>query len=92
MFKPRQPRQPRQQRNQPQNPVSDMEQFYLNQYFQTQGFNPASGPTVPSATYQNNHRFPPVEMTHLHQLEQRITRIEQYLGLSTESGFNQVER
>lgn len=87
MFKPRQ------QRNQPQqNPVSDMEQFYLNQYFQTQGINPSFGPPAPPGASQNNHRFPPVEFAYLHQLEQRITRIEHYLGLSIESGFNSIER
>lgn len=90
MFKPRQ--RQRQRRNQPQNPISDMEQFYLNQYFQTHGVNHAGGPTVPPEAYQNSHRFPPIEVAYLHQLEQRITRIEQYLGLSTESGFQQVER
>lgn len=88
MFKPRQ----RQQRNQPQNPISDMEQFYLNQYFQTQGINPVGGPTIPPEAHQNNYRFPPMEMQNLHQLEQRLTRIEQYLGISTESGFNSIKR
>lgn len=88
MFRPRQ----RQQRNQPQNPISDMEQFYLNQYFQTHGANNALGPTVPPEAYQNNHRFPPVDNPNLQQLEQRIARIEQYLGLTTESGFNSIKR
>jgi len=77
MFKPR-----RQRNQQPQNPISDMEQFYLNQYFQTHGINPTIGPAIPPHAQQNNHRFPPAEMAQLQQLEQRIAGIEQYLGLS----------
>ena len=88
------PRQPRQRRNQPaQNPVSDMEQFYLNQYFQSRSPYPSAGPTVPSSAQQpSSHRFPPIEMAYLNQLEQRVKHIEQYLGLSTESSFNSLER
>ena len=89
MFKPRRPRGGR---NQPQNPISDMEQFYLNQYFQAHRATPTSGPAVPPEAYQNNHRFPPIEFTYLHQLEQRIERIEHYLGLSTESTSNPPPR
>ena len=89
MFKPRQPRQ---KRNQPQNPISEMEQFYLNQYFQTSGNPQTTGPLMPSEASQNNQRFPPVEFARLHQLEQRIARIEQYLGFSTEPSFDTSRR
>ena len=72
MLKPKRPR-----RGQPvQNPISDMEQFYLNQYFQSMP-NP-SGPMPPKhphATHHGNFRAATPD------LEMRIARIEQYLGL-----------
>lgn len=64
MFKPRQ------SMRQPQNPVADMEQFYLNQYF-------AASPQPPA----HNQRFPPMDLARLHQLERRVARMEQHLGL-----------
>ena len=75
-------RRQRYERNQPPpNPISDMEQFYLNQYFRS---NPGeSGPYPFGHPYQSNDRFPPIEFARLHQLELRIARIEQYLGLTT---------
>lgn len=88
MFNSRQ----RSSRNQPKNPISDMEQFYLNQYFQTRTIDHTTGPNIPPEAYQSHSNFPPIERSSLHQLEQRLTRIEQYLGISTESGFNSIER
>lgn len=61
---------PRQPARQPQKPIADMEQFYLNQYF-------GSMPPPPI----HDQRFPPMDAARLHQLERRITRIEQHLGL-----------
>ena len=81
MFKPRQ--QARGRRNQPQqNPISDMEQFYLHQYF-GQGANRQMPPpiqhphTAPSAPMQQ------IDLAKLHQLELRIARIEEYLGFGS---------
>ena len=87
MFRPRRQRF---SRNQPiPNPISDMEQFYLNQYFQSQ---PATSMPHPSAphpyAHQTSDRFPPIEFARIHQLELRIARIEQYLGLTkTDDGI-----
>ncbi|MCL2559956.1 MAG: hypothetical protein FWE07_05660 [Turicibacter sp.] len=92
MFKPRQPRPPRPSRNQPQNPISDMEQFYMNQYFQTRGSHPTSGPTLPPEAGLHHSRFPPVEFAYLNHLEQRIAQIEQYLGFSSEPGHDTSQR
>ena len=90
MFKPKRGRH---QRTQPQNPISEMEQFYLHQYFQS---NPNSYTPHPSAhphANQSNDRFPPIEFARLHQLELRIARLEQYLGLTTaESGTESIIR
>ena len=72
----------------PPNPIADMEQFYLNQYFRSYPGVPEPYPYHP---YQNqtSDRFPPIEFARLHQLELRISRIEQYLGLSaTDSSSN----
>lgn len=57
-----------------QNPISAMEQFYLNQYFQSASsqYHPAT-PRHPFATNQNVQAATEIEM--------RIARIEQYLGL-----------
>ena len=79
MFKQRRQRQ----QHQPQNPISDMEQFYLNQYFRSQPSNHAPHPPSQPYPHQTNDRFPPIEFARLHQLELRVTQIEQYLGLTT---------
>ena len=92
MFKPR-----RQRNHQSQNlnPISDMEQFYLNQYFQSQlgGYipNPSAHPNVIQANDRSS--FSQAESTNFQQLELRIARIEQYLGLSaTESRAESIIR
>ena len=84
----------RRNRQSPQNPISDMEQFYLHQYFYNTGvMNPTFKFTPPPPSpHQNNYRFPPIEFARFHQLEQRVARIEQYLGLSNESRFNTIKR
>ena len=82
----------RQHPHQPQNPISDMEQFYLHQYFQTPGTTSTAGPAMPPGATQNNHRVPPTAIASLAQLEQRIARIEQHLGLFSESGFQTPPR
>jgi len=90
MFKPRRQRQ----HPQPPNPISDMEQFYLNQYFQSQsnGYIPNPPPVHPY-TNQTNDRVLPMTLTNTNQLEVRIARIEQYLGLTTaESSTESVIR
>jgi len=61
---------PKRPLKQPQNPIVDMEQFYLNQYFAS-----------PSQQQSYDHRFPPVDMARLHQLERRVARLEHHLGL-----------
>ena len=82
MFKQR-----RQREQSVPNPIADMEQFYLNQYFnsQTNGFAPYGPPhqSVHPHANQTRNRFPPIEFARMHQLELRIARIEQYLGLTT---------
>jgi len=78
MLKPKRPR--RQQ--QVQNPISDMEQFYLNQYFQSAPSTFGSGPTRHPFANTSSERIPSIEATKLHELEMRITRIEQFLGFS----------
>ena len=77
MFKPR--RQRNQQ--QPQNPLSEMEQFYLNQYFRQQPTHYTPEPLAHPYATQTNDRFPPIEFARIHQLELRVAQIEQYLGL-----------
>ncbi|MCL1989587.1 MAG: hypothetical protein FWG67_01730 [Defluviitaleaceae bacterium] len=79
MFKPRQQRAGRNQ--QPQNPISDMEQFYLHQYFGPQAGSPPTPPPMkhPYAT-DVAHPSPYLELEKLQQLELRIARIEQSLG------------
>lgn len=81
MFRPRRQRFLRNQP--PPNPVSDMEQFYLNQYFRSQPGGFAHQPTAHPYANQTSDRFPPIEFARIHQLELRIARIEQYLGLTT---------
>jgi len=76
MFKSKNPRNGH---TSPQNPVSDMEQFYLQQYF-VGPMHPSPHTPYPTG---NSDRFPPVDLTRIHQLELRITRIEEYLGLTT---------
>ena len=78
MFKPRQSR-----RNpvQSQSPISDMEQFYLNQYFRAHPNPLPTQQVYPSQPH--SQRFPPIELARLSQLESRIARIEDYLGLSS---------
>ena len=78
MFKPR--RQRNQTQN--QNPISDMEQFYLNQYFRSQPNNHSPHPSAHPYANQASDRFPPIEFARIHQLELRIAQIEQYLGLT----------
>lgn len=81
MFKPRRQRVPR---NQPApNPIADMEQFYLNQYFRPHSNGPIPNPAAHPYANPTSDRFPPIEFARMHQLELRIARIEQYLGLTT---------
>jgi len=79
MFKSRQ--HPRRGQNQQQtNPVSDMEQFYLHQYFGQNAPNrqiPMPAPVQPPLSGS----MPSMDLAKLHQLEARIARIEEYLGL-----------
>ena len=78
MFKPRRQRQ----QTGGQNPLTDMEQFYLHQYFQPQSSHPVAPPPMrPHPNQLTDQRFPPPQMAKLQQLELRIARIEQYLGL-----------
>ena len=88
MFKPRRPRH-----RQPQNPVADMEQFYLNQYFQSESHPHVPGASFPPPQPLHDHLTgrvppqlarsgPPIEMARLHQLEQRLLRLEQHLGFA----------
>ena len=79
MFKQRRGRQ----QSQPQNPISDMEQFYLNQYFRSQPNSPVPHPSSHPYANQPSDRFPPIEGARLHQLELRVAQIEHYLGLTT---------
>lgn len=72
-----------------QNPVINMEEFYLNQYFRSQPSPHTSQPLYPTHANPTNDRFPPIEFARLHQLELRVARIEQYLGLTApESSTN----
>ena len=80
MFKSR--RQRPQRNMQPANPISDMEQFYLNQYFRSQPSNHSPHPPAHPYANQASDRFPPIELARIHQLELRIAQIEQYLGLT----------
>ena len=76
MLKPKRPR-----RGQPvQNPISDMEQFYLNQYFRSAPTQYGPGPTMHPFANRNVMQQPAMEMAKLHELEMRIARIEQQLG------------
>ena len=77
MLKPKRPR-----RGQPiQNPISDMEQFYLNQYFRQAPSNFGPGPAVHPYANRSTERLPSIEATKLHELEMRIARIEQFLNM-----------
>jgi len=82
MFKPKR----QAYRGQPQapNPALDMEQFYLNQYFQSQPNSYPPNPKMPPPLAKQNLTPPPplAEPISLQQLESRLFRIEQYLGLS----------
>ena len=72
MLKPKRSRRQEQR----QSPVSEMEQFYLNQYFQALPNHSGLNSTKhPYAIHYGNFR------TQTPDLEMRITRIEQYLGL-----------
>ena len=75
-------RQRRQREQSVPNPIADMEQFYLNQYFGSQANSFAPHPAAHPYANQTSDRFPPLEFARMHQLELRITRIEQYLGLT----------
>lgn len=81
MFKPRQTH--RQRNQQSQNPLSDMEQYYLHQYFSPKAGSPILNSYHHPYANSTNDRFPPVEIAKLQQLELRIAQIEQYLGLAT---------
>jgi len=77
MLKPKRPR-----RGQPvQNPISDMEQFYLNQYFRSAPSTYGQGPTMHPFANRNATQQPAMEASKLHELEMRIARIEQMLGI-----------
>jgi len=77
MLKPKRPR-----RGQPiQNPISDMEQFYLNQYFRQAPSNFGPGPAAHPFANRGAERLSPLEVTKLHELEMRINRIEQFLSM-----------
>lgn len=91
MFKPRQQtrsnrgRHP--QNGQPQqNPISDMEQFYLQQYF-GQGANRQIPPVVhqPHPLHSTGHPSIQAESARWHQLELRIARLEAHLGFTSEA-------
>lgn len=73
----------RNNRHQPQDPVKEMEQFYLNQYYRTVSNNsaPMQHPSHPFPIHNkmgvHNSTVNPYQ---IQELERRISQIEQYLG------------
>jgi len=81
MLKPKRPRQNRRQQQQVQNPISDMEQFYLNQYFRSTPSMYGPGPAMHPFAKTSSERIPSIEFTKTHEIEMRLARVEQMLGI-----------